>query len=70
MTAKIINNTDSAKDALTGTISLPKSPFSLISGGGNFTVLAHDTMNIVVQMVKDHAGTFKDTVLITFQFQR
>jgi len=66
MTAKIINNSTDLTDPLTGIVSSPKSPFSITSGGGNFSALAqHDTISIIVQMATTVVGTFKDTVAIT-----
>ncbi|MFI5263687.1 MAG: choice-of-anchor D domain-containing protein [Candidatus Kapaibacterium sp.] len=64
ISVKIKNNGDTPQDLLTGSASSPTAPFSIVSGGGAFSLLKTDSLVITVQMASDKTGTFQDSIVI------
>lgn len=65
LSATIKNLSDSVKDMLTGTVTMPNLPFTITAGSGNFSLAHNDSLHVTVQMATDKSGTFKDSIIIT-----
>ncbi len=64
LSTTIKNLSDSLKDTLTGSVSVPGIPFTTPSGSGNFRLAHNDSLHITVQMATDKSGTFKDSIIV------
>ena len=60
-----VTNTSDSIRTLTGNISSPNSPFSIISGGGNFTLDSGKLITVQLAFAATSIGTFNDTITIT-----
>jgi hypothetical protein len=60
----ITNTSDSAR-TLTGNVVSPNSPFSIISGGGNFTLDSGKSITVQLAFSSLTSGTFRDSLIIT-----
>jgi hypothetical protein len=63
-TVTITNTSDSAR-ILIGNVVAPNSPFSIISGGGSFSLDSGKSMTVQLELNSLTSGTFKDSLVIT-----
>jgi hypothetical protein len=65
LTITIKNNPGAVTDMLTGTTSSPNPPFIIKSGSGAYNLAKNDSIAVLVEMMTDKAGNFRDSVVIT-----